>query len=142
MAEKLVEPFEELVGGCFSKSIWDQMCANMPDLENATLEEIEALLDPEFVPEGWLDPPLLQRRSSNCLSPRRQSLQVSCPHRKLADLLLQSLRKKSVVLVLVFPKLFSIFLASTVALSAFTSLKSHSFWCFLLLLITVVHCYS
>ena len=34
--------------------IWDQMCANTFDLENATLEEIEAGLDP---PEGWLDPP-------------------------------------------------------------------------------------
>ena len=29
----------------------------MPDLENAMLVETEALLDPEFVPEGWLDPP-------------------------------------------------------------------------------------
>ena len=45
---------EELVGGCISKKIWDQMCANTLDLENATLEEIEAGLDP---PEGRLDPP-------------------------------------------------------------------------------------
>ena len=30
------------------------MCANTLDLENATLEEIEAGLD---APEGWLDPP-------------------------------------------------------------------------------------
>ena len=68
--EELVEPFEEeeLVGGCFTNSIWGQMCANTPDLENATLEEIEA----------FLDPPLLQRRISNCLSPRgRPNLQVS-----------------------------------------------------------------
>ena len=36
--------------------IWDQICANAPDFENATLEEIEARLDPNFVPEGWLDP--------------------------------------------------------------------------------------
>ena len=43
----------ELVGGCTSKKIWDQMCANMLDLENAMLEEIEAGLDPDFVPEGW-----------------------------------------------------------------------------------------
>ena len=48
---------EELVGGCISKKIWDQMCANTLDLENAMLEEIEAGLDPDFVPEGWLDPP-------------------------------------------------------------------------------------
>ena len=46
---------KELVGGCISKKIWDQMCANMLDLENATLDEIEAGLD--LVPEGWLDPP-------------------------------------------------------------------------------------
>ena len=54
---------EELVGGYISKKIWDQMCANTLDLENATLEEIEAGLDP---PEGWLDPPppLFLRRSS------------------------------------------------------------------------------
>ena len=45
---------EELIGGCISKKIWDQMCANTLDLENVTLEEIEAELDP---PEGWLDPP-------------------------------------------------------------------------------------
>ena len=48
---------EELVGGCISKKTWDQMCANTLDLENATLDEIEAGLDPDFVPEGWLDPP-------------------------------------------------------------------------------------
>ena len=48
---------EELVGGCISKKIWDQMCANTLDLENATVEEIEAGLDPDFVPEGWLYPP-------------------------------------------------------------------------------------
>ena len=48
---------EELVEGCISKKIWDQMCANTLDLENATLEEIKAGLDPDFVPEGWLDPP-------------------------------------------------------------------------------------
>ena len=35
---------ELLVGGCISK---DQMCANTLDLENATLEEIEAGLDHE-----------------------------------------------------------------------------------------------
>ena len=59
MAEELVEPFEEekLVGGCISKKIWDRICANAPDFENATLEEIEIRLDPNFVPEGWLDPP-------------------------------------------------------------------------------------
>ena len=45
---------EELVGSCI---IWDQMCANTLDLGNATLEEIEAGLHPDFVPEGWLDPP-------------------------------------------------------------------------------------
>ena len=45
---------EELVGGCIS---WDQMCANMLDLENATVEEIKDGLDPDFVPERWLDPP-------------------------------------------------------------------------------------
>ena len=33
---------EELVGGCISKKIWDQMCANTLDLKNATVEEIEA----------------------------------------------------------------------------------------------------
>ena len=33
------------------------MCANTLDLKNATLEEIEAIPDPDFVPEGWLDPP-------------------------------------------------------------------------------------
>ena len=48
---------EELVGSCISKKIWNQMCANTLYLENATPEEIEAGLDPDFVPEGWLDPP-------------------------------------------------------------------------------------
>ena len=44
---------EELVGGCISKKIWDQMCANMLDLENATVEEIEAGQDPElFLKDG------------------------------------------------------------------------------------------
>ena len=38
---------EELVGGCISKKIWNQMCANTLDLENATVEEIEAGLDPD-----------------------------------------------------------------------------------------------
>jgi len=54
---------EELVGGCISKKIWDQMCANTLDLENAMVEEIEAGLDPDFVPEGWLDPPSSSRSS-------------------------------------------------------------------------------
>ena len=60
------------------------MCANMPDLENVTLEEIEAGPDPDFVPEGWLDPPpLLLRRSSSYRSTRRRrSLPVSYPQGK------------------------------------------------------------
>ena len=75
------------------------MCANTLDLENATLEEIKAGLDPDFVPEGWLDRPLLLRRSSSYLSPRRRpSVQVSYLHRKLADLLLQFPRRKSMKL--------------------------------------------
>ena len=55
---------EELVGGCISKKIWDQMCANTLDLENATVGEIEAGLDPDFVPEGWLDPPTPPKKGS------------------------------------------------------------------------------
>ena len=77
--EELVEPFEEekLVGGCISKKIWDRICANAPDFENATLEEIEARLDPNFVPEGWLDPQLLRRRSSSyCSTGRKRYLAV------------------------------------------------------------------
>ena len=43
--------------------------------------------------------PLLLRRSSSYLSPRRRpSVQVSYPHRKLADLLVQFLRRKSMKL--------------------------------------------
>ena len=34
----------------------DRICANAPDYENANLEAIEATLDHNFVPEGWLDP--------------------------------------------------------------------------------------
>ena len=64
----------ELVGGCIS---WDRMCANTLDLGNTTLEEIEAGLDPNFVPEGWLDPPTppkkklklsLAKKKSECTS--------------------------------------------------------------------------
>ena len=61
MAEELVKSFEEekLVGGCISKKIWDNhwTCTNTPNFENATLEEIEARLDPNFVSKGWLEPP-------------------------------------------------------------------------------------
>ena len=72
---------EDLNRGSISKKIWDQMCANTLDLENATVEEIKAGLDPDFVPEGWVDPPLLLRRSSSYLSQRRRpSVQVSYPH--------------------------------------------------------------
>ena len=49
------EKEEKLVGRCISKKIWDRICANAPNFENATLEEIKARLDPNFVPEGWLD---------------------------------------------------------------------------------------
>ena len=45
-----------------SNIIWDWICANAPNFENVTLEEIESRLDPNFVPEGWLDPQLLLRR--------------------------------------------------------------------------------
>ena len=62
---------EELVGGCISKKIWDQMCANMLDLENATLEEIEAGLDPDFVPEGRLDPPTPPKKLKLSLSKKK-----------------------------------------------------------------------
>ena len=41
------------------------MCANTLDLENATLEEIEAGLDP---PEGWLDPPTPPKKKTECTS--------------------------------------------------------------------------
>ena len=59
---------EELVGGCISKKIWDQMYANTLDLEKVTLEEIEAGLDPDFVPEGWLDPPTPPKKKLKCTS--------------------------------------------------------------------------
>ena len=64
---------EELVGGCISKKIWDQMCANTLDLENATVEEIAAGLDPDFVPEGWLDPP----------TPPQKKLKLSLAKKKI-----------------------------------------------------------
>ena len=52
------------------------MCANTLDLENATVEEIEAGLDPDFVPEGWLDLPTppkklklsLTKKNTECIS--------------------------------------------------------------------------
>ena len=42
--------------GCILEKVWDQICANAPDFENASLEANEATLDLNFVPEGWLDP--------------------------------------------------------------------------------------
>ena len=62
---------EELVGGCISKKIWDQMCANTLDLENATVEEIEAGLDPDFVPEGRLDPPTPHKKLKLSLAKKK-----------------------------------------------------------------------
>ena len=75
--EELVEPFEEekLVGGCISKKIWDRICANAPNFENATLAEIKARLDPNFVPEGWLDPP----------TPPKKKLKLSLNRKKTAS---------------------------------------------------------
>ena len=92
---------EKLVGGCISKKIWDQMCANTLDLENATVEEIKAGLDPDFVPEGWLDSPtppekklklsLAKKKKTECTSELSAS--------KLAGLLLQFPRRKSTMAV-------------------------------------------
>ena len=55
--EELVEPFEEkeLVGGCFLSQYGIECVPTCP-IWKTPLKEIEALLDPEFVPEGWLDP--------------------------------------------------------------------------------------
>ena len=47
------EKVEELIDGCISKSVWDKIHTDR--FENATLEEIEAFLDPNSVPERWLD---------------------------------------------------------------------------------------
>ena len=77
--EELVKPFEEekLVGGCISKKIWDRICANAPDFENATLEEIEARLDPSFVPEGWLDPPTPPKKLKLSLNKKKMASSTS-----------------------------------------------------------------
>ena len=85
---------EELVGGCISKKIWDQMCANMLDLENATLEEIEAGLDPDFVPEGWLYPP----------TPPKKKLKLSLAKKKTECTSELSTSKASVFATLVSEK--------------------------------------
>ena len=42
------------------------------EFENATLEEIEARLDPNFIPEGWLDPP----------TPPKKKLEISLNKKK------------------------------------------------------------
>ena len=77
--EELVEPFEEekLVGGCISKKIWDRICANAPDFENTTLEEIKARLDPNFVPEGWLDPPNSSKKKLKLSLNRKKTASTS-----------------------------------------------------------------
>ena len=77
--EELVEPFKEekLVGGCISKKIWDRICASAPDFENATLEEIEARLDPNFVPEGWLDPPTPPKKKLKLSLNRKKTTSIS-----------------------------------------------------------------
>ena len=51
MAEDKVD---ELINGCIAKPVWDLI--HTDKFEKTTLEEIEALFDPNFVPEGWLDP--------------------------------------------------------------------------------------
>ena len=85
MAEgELVEPFEEekLVGRCISR---DRICANALDFENATLEEIEARLDPDFVPEGWRDPP----------TPPKKKLKLSLNKKKTASASIVHVHTKS-----------------------------------------------
>ena len=37
-----------------AKPVWDLI--HTDKFENTNLEEIEAFIDPNFVPEGWLDP--------------------------------------------------------------------------------------
>ena len=51
MAEDKVD---ELINDCIAKPVWDLI--HTDKFENATLEEIEALFDRNFFPEGWLDP--------------------------------------------------------------------------------------
>ena len=35
-----------------TKRVWEEICGTFK-----TQEDIDAFLDPDFVPEGWLDPP-------------------------------------------------------------------------------------
>ena len=42
--------------GCISRKIWDEFAPTFPHIHDYTLEEVEAVLDPKFVPPGFLDP--------------------------------------------------------------------------------------
>ena len=66
----------ELINGCIAKGVWDTITSSeqYKKIENMELEELEAYLDPSFLPDGWLDkepsPPKKKLKLSLSKKPR------------------------------------------------------------------------
>ena len=47
----------ELINGCIAKGVWEEITSSekYKKIESMELEELEAYIDPNFFPEGWLD---------------------------------------------------------------------------------------
>ena len=47
----------KLINGCIAKGVWEKITSSeeYKKIQSMELEELEAYLDPSFLPKGWLD---------------------------------------------------------------------------------------
>ena len=79
MAEKNSASEDDLINGCISRKVWEEISTSV---EDKTPEKVEASLDPDFVPLGWLDSEPPRRKnlklclSKNKVASRREGAQL------------------------------------------------------------------
>ena len=77
MAEKNSASEDDLINGCISRKVWEEISSSV---EDKTPEEVEASLDPDFVPLGWLDSePPPWKKLKLCLSKNKVCQEEKVP---------------------------------------------------------------
>ena len=79
----------KLINGCIAKGVWEKITSSekYKKIESMELEELEAYLDPSFLPEGWLDKELSapKKKLKLSLSSKKSRFAAPVTTEKLCD---------------------------------------------------------